>query len=176
VEATVARWTRFVIGNRKKVLAGLGAPARAVREVDAEQAVLERSGFIAATQRALADGESRGMVVVALGVDHLGLDGGADAVIVAAESRIARAIRPGDVIGRLDRARLAVLACRDDESDGAPRIAERVADRLTEPFHIAGREVEPGVQIGTASADDGRAEALIRQAEDSLATVREERA
>jgi GGDEF domain-containing protein len=139
-----------------------------------DEAVLDRAAFTAATERALGRGESRGMVLVALGVDHLGLDAGADALLVAAESRLARTVRPGDVVGRLGRGRLAVLAGRGHSRDDAARIAERVADRLAEPFHIADREVEVGLRIGIAvDADD--AEALIRRAEESLAVVREDR-
>jgi GGDEF domain-containing protein len=139
-----------------------------------DEAVLDLAAFTAATERALGRGESRGMVLVALGVDHLGLDAGADALLVAAESRLARTVRPGDVVGRLGRGRLAVLAGRGHDRDDAARIAERVADRLAEPFHIADREVEVGLRIGIAvDADD--AEALIRRAEESLAVVREDR-
>jgi GGDEF domain-containing protein len=166
----MARWTRFVIRNRKKLLSPELAPVAG----GADDAVLDRAAFIAATDRALARGHTRGIVMVAVGVDHLGLDGGADALLVAAESRVVRAVRPGDVVGGLGRGRLAVLAGRGDDPDGAARIAERLADRLAEPFHIAGREVELGLRIGTAvDADD--AEALIRRAEESLAVVREER-
>ena len=137
-------------------------------------AVLDAQAFTAAIERALSRGHSRGVVLVTLGVDHLGLDGGADALLVAAESRVVRTVRPGDVVGRLGRGRLAVLAGRGDDPNDAARIAERVADRLAEPFHIAGREVEVGLRIGIALDGDG-AEALIRRAEESLAVVREDR-
>jgi uncharacterized membrane protein YdfJ with MMPL/SSD domain/GGDEF domain-containing protein len=137
-----------------------------------EGAVLDRDAFIAAAENSLSRESGPGLVMVALGVDHLGLDGGADALRVAAESRVVRTVRPGDVVGRIDRDRLAVLASRGDDPDHAARIAERVADRLAEPFHIAGREVEMGLSIGTSVEGDG-AEALIRHAEESLAVVRE---
>jgi uncharacterized membrane protein YdfJ with MMPL/SSD domain len=137
------------------------------------QAVLDEPAFRAATERALAAGRSGGMVVVELEMDGLGLDGGADALLVAAESRMARAVRPGDAVGRLERGRLAVLAGRHEESDGAARIAERVADRLAEPFHIAGRELEPGLRIGVATESSDGAGSLIEAAAGSLATVRD---
>jgi GGDEF domain-containing protein len=160
-------WTRFVIRNRKKGLSPEPEPARAGEE----GAVLDREDFLAATEQSLSRGNSRGMVMVVLGVDDLGLDGGADALLLAAENRLARTIRPGDVVGRLDRDHLAVLAARSDDPDHAARIAERVADRLAEPFHIAGREVEVGLRIGIAVDGEG-AEVLIRRAEESLAIVR----
>jgi GGDEF domain-containing protein len=163
----MARWTRFVIRNRKKALSREPEPAR----VGEEGAVLDRADFLAATEQSLSRGHSRGIVMVVLGVDALGLDGGADALLLAAESRVVRTIRPGDVVGRLGRGRLAVLAARSEDPDHAGRIAERVADRLAEPFHIAGREVEIGLRIGTALDGDG-AEAMIRRAEESLAVVR----
>jgi GGDEF domain-containing protein len=163
----MARWTRFVIRNRKDA-----APEPAGGTVGADGEVLDRDAFIAAAERSLSRGSGRGLVMVALGVDHLGLDGGADALRVAAESRVVRTVRPGDLVGRIDRDRLAVLASRGDDPDHAARIAERVADRLAEPFHIAGREVEMGLSIGTSMEGDG-AESLIRHAEESLAVVRE---
>ena len=163
----MARWTRFVIRNRKKVLSPEPEPAR----VGGEGAVLDRADFLAATEQSLERGHGRGIVLVVLGVDDLGLGGGADALLLAAENRVARTIRPGDVVGRLDRNRLAVLAGRSDDPDHAARIAERVADRLAEPFHIAGREVEVGLSIGTAMDGDD-VEALIQRAEESLAIVR----
>ena len=148
-----------------------GAPATPEPAMTMGDGVLDAGAFRDAADRALDAGRTRGVVLVILGVDRLGLDGGADALLVAAESRLVRAIRPGDVVGRLDRGRLAVLAGPGDGPDSAARIAERVADRLAEPFHIAGREVEVGLQIGTAVDGDG-ADALIQRAEDSLGTVR----
>jgi uncharacterized membrane protein YdfJ with MMPL/SSD domain len=148
-----------------------GAPVTPEPEPGLGGAVLEEPAFRAAVERAIGEGELRGMVLVSLSVDDLGLDGGADALLVAAESRMARVIRPGDVLGRLDRGRMAVLAGNGDGADGAARITERVADRLAEPFHIAGREVELGLRIGMATdADD--ADGLIRRAEKSLAVIR----
>jgi GGDEF domain-containing protein len=137
-----------------------------------DRSVLDREAFLSAADQSLSRGSGRGLVMVTLGVDHLGLDGGADALRLAAESRVVRTVRPGDVVGRIDRDRLVVLASPAEDPDHAARIAERVADRLAEPFHIAGREVEMGLSIGTAVDGDG-AEALIRHAENSLAVVRE---
>jgi predicted signal transduction protein with EAL and GGDEF domain len=165
----LARWTQLITRTRKKVL----APA-ARREHD--EAVLELPAFTASAGRAIADGDGRGMVVVSIGVDGLGLDGGGQALMVAAETRVVRAVRPGDVVGRIGEGRLAVLAGPDEGPDGAARIAERVADRLAEPFHIAGRQVAPALRIGVANADGEGVEQLLRRAEESAAVVRKERA
>jgi hypothetical protein len=148
-----------------------GAPVAPEPEPVIGDGILGPAAFRDAADSKVSAGRARGMVLAVLSVDHLGLDGGADALLVAAESRIARVIRPGDLLGHLDRGRLAVLAGGDDGPDGAARIAERVADRLAEPFHIAGREVEVGLRIGTAT-DRGGADALIQKALESLATVR----
>ena len=159
----MARWTRFIVGDRKKEPAVHVSERRSV-----EEAVLEGPAFMAAVEGALRGGRNRGVVVAALSLDDVE---GAAALLVAAESRIARVIRPGDVIGRLGQGRLAVLAGRDEGPDGAARITERIADRLAEPFHIAGREMEVGLRIGVASGDRDAA-ALLELAEESMATIR----
>jgi RND superfamily putative drug exporter len=160
----IGRWMR---------LGPAPVPAEAAAVAVDDEPVLDHGAFMAAVERAHESGGGRGLVLVELNAGALGLNGGAEALLVAAERRIARAIRPGDVVGRLDGGRLAVLAGRAEGREGAGRIAERVADRLAEPFHIAGREVEPALRIGMAVEAANGAGSLVEAAEASLAVVRE---
>ena len=119
--------------------------------------VLDDMAFTGATERALAHGEQRAIVLIELGADH--------AVQAAAETRILRAIRPDDLLGRLVDGRLAVLT----EMDGAARVALRLGDRLREPFNVGAEHVRlsPQVGVGYAYADVVTAEAMLREAENS---------
>ena len=119
--------------------------------------VLDAVAFAAATERALAHGDQRAIVLIELDADH--------AVKVAAETRILHAIRPDDRLGRLADGRLAVLTAMD----GAARVAMRLGDRLREPFNVGAEHVRlsPQVGVGYAYADVVTAEAILREAENS---------
>jgi GGDEF domain-containing protein len=119
--------------------------------------VLDSVAFTAATERALAHGDPRAIVLIELGSD--------DAVRAAAEARILRAIRPNDILGRLDDGRLVVLT----EMDGAARVAIRLGDRLREPFNVGPEQVRltPQVGVGYAYSDVLTADAMLLEAENS---------
>ena len=143
------RFTRFTGRNQAKgqheALETLGA------------GVLDQAAFTVATETALAHGDQRAIVLIAVG--------GNDAVRAAAETRILRAIRPDDRLGRLDDGRLAVLTAMD----GAARVAIRLGDRLREPFNVGPEQVRlvPQVGVGYSYADVVTAEAMLREAENS---------
>jgi GGDEF domain-containing protein len=71
------------------------------------------------------------------------LEGAPDVAVAAAEARLLRAIRPGDLVGRLADDRLAVLAETSGGRAAGKRVtdslATRIAARLGEPFHWAVR-------------------------------------
>jgi predicted signal transduction protein with EAL and GGDEF domain len=159
----VARFSR----SRDRSTHARRSPAQATREHDA--AVLDEPEFSAVVQRALESGEEYGLVVASLGVEDL--DGGS-ALLVAAESRVARGVRPVDVVGRLSGGRLAVLASAREDPYAPARIAERVADMLADPFHVAGREVDAQLAIGLATGAARTPEAFIHRAERAMATIR----
>jgi GGDEF domain-containing protein len=168
----LTRWTRFVTRNRKEA----GAARRPAAELDS--GFLDGQSFTAATERALAHDEECGLVLVELsGLEDLmpELAGGADALVVAAENRLAGAIRPGDLVGRVGYGSFALLSRREDGPEGVDLIAARLADRLGEPFRIGGRQVAVTPHIGTATSADGRtAAALLERARASLAPVRDD--
>jgi GGDEF domain-containing protein len=166
----LTRWTRFVIRNRKEA----GAPRRAAAEPDS--GFLDEQSFTAATERALGHDEECALVLIELsGLEDLlpELGGAADALVVAAENRLARAIRPGDLVGRVGYGRFALLSRREDGPEGVDLIAARLADRLGVPFRIGGRQVAVTPHIGVATSADGRtAAALLERAQASLTPVR----
>jgi GGDEF domain-containing protein len=120
--------------------------------------VVDYARFSAAAERALAHGEGRGVVLIEV-------DGADDAVMLAAEARIVRTIRPSDLLGRLTRYRFAVLARTDGGPEQVGRVATRVATRLGEPFNVGGRHVKLVARIGVAVAEgdaDTAAKILLR--------------
>ena len=122
------------------------------------EGVLDEVAFTAAADKALAHGDGRAIVLIGLGSDD-------DAIRAAAETRIIRAIRPDDLLGRLDDGRLAVLT----EMDGAARVAIRLGDRLREPFNVGRAQARLTPQVGVGYPDSGvvTAEAMLRAAESS---------
>lgn len=127
--------------------------------------IVDAGRFSAATERALAHGEDRAILLVQL-------DGATEVAVAAAEARLLRAVRPGDLVGRLGHDRLAVLA----ETSGGRRGGEevihslttRVAARLSEPFQVGGEKVHVIPRIGVAYAEgdaDTAAKLLLRAEE-----------
>jgi GGDEF domain-containing protein len=82
------------------------------------------------------------------------------ALDIAVEARVARATRPNDSVGRLEPDRYAVLA---RESHGAEGIAERLAERLREPFEIGGEEMRVEVSVAVVVADLERTAAELME-------------
>lgn len=119
--------------------------------------VLDSQAFTAAVARALAQGTPRAVVLIEVR--------GSGAVNAAAEARIARTIRPHDVVGRLEEGRLAVLTAKD----GATRVATRLGDRLREPFNVGAHQVKvtPLVGVGYSGEDVRTPEDLLLAAESS---------
>lgn len=78
--------------------------------------------------------------------DSLGHLAGDDLLKNVAE-RLTGAIRPGDVIGRLGGDEFTILA-EDISREDAVMMAERILERLKEPFMINGREFISSASIG----------------------------
>jgi len=184
----LARWTRFVVGNRKKVLlspVGLARLMRLGRRPSAVEpstglvvAPLDRPAFGAAVERSLAHGQEVGVVVVEMeDLDAVleGLGEATGALMTAMESRVARTIRPDDVLGRLDGGRLAVLSRDLHGPQSSERMAARVAARVGEPFFIGGETLTVDVRVGFASADGdvATADQLLERAMDAVEPPRE---
>ena len=134
-----------------------------------DEAILDRRTFAIAIERALAHGEERALVLVdprsAPDAGPQAEDWGA--LMLAFEARMARTIRPGDLLARLDGDRLAILTEPQTARGAAERVAARLADRLGEPFHVGGREVElrPRIGVGYPDGEADTAAAMLRRAE-----------
>jgi hypothetical protein len=122
--------------------------------------ILDAEAFGAATNRALAHDEDRAVVLIKL-------TGAPGPVIAAAEARIARTIRPADLLGRLAEDRFAVLTEPGGGRAGADRVAARLAHTLIEPFHVGGESVRlmPRIGVGYGEGEMDNAIKLLMRAE-----------
>lgn len=83
--------------------------------------------------------------------DSLGHPAG-DQLLVQVAQRLGAELRPGDVLGRLGGDEFTVLAERIGHDD-AVALAERLRERMRQPFLVEGRELLMGVSIGVVSTD-----------------------
>ena len=81
--------------------------------------------------------------------DSLGHSVG-DALLVAIAARLDKLMRPTDTVARLGGDEFALLARDVHDSADAAHIAERIQNRLAEPFVIDGHEVFASASIGIA--------------------------
>jgi diguanylate cyclase (GGDEF)-like protein len=92
-----------------------------------------------------------------------------DELLAAVAPRLEQALRPGDTVARFGGDEFAVLAEDVGDERGATRVAERIAEALTRPFILRGREhfvsASIGISIGSGAEDP---EALIRDADAAL--------
>ena len=129
--------------------------------------IVDAAQFSAATERALAHGEDRAIVLVQL-------EGATDVAVAAAEARLLRAVRPGDLIGRLGDDRFAVLAETSGGRSAGARVtqslASRIVARLSEPFHVGGETLalSPRVGVAFAEGDADTAVKILVRAEESF--------
>jgi len=94
--------------------------------------------------------------------DTLG-HGQGDRLLVETSRRLVDAIRPGDTAGRLNGDEFAVLLDEIGDVDQAVEVAQRILQRISQPFDI-GREVSVTASLGIAMVD-----ADVRDTEDILA-------
>jgi diguanylate cyclase (GGDEF)-like protein len=104
--------------------------------------------------------------------DSLGHSVG-DEVLSAVAYRLQEAVRPSDTVGRLAGDEFVVV-CEDTETEGAMRIAERVAAAIAEPISLYGRDlvITPSVGLATA-APSARAEDVLRDADVAMYRAKE---
>ena len=94
--------------------------------------------------------------------DTLG-HGQGDRLLVEASRRVVDAIRPGDTAGRLNGDEFAVLLDEIGDLDQAIEVAQRILQRIAQPYDI-GRDVSVTASLGIAMVD-----ADVRDTEDILA-------
>ncbi|MCL9794809.1 putative bifunctional diguanylate cyclase/phosphodiesterase [Frankia sp. AgKG'84/4] len=97
--------------------------------------------------------------------DSLGHQAG-DALLTQVGSRIADALRPGDLHARLGGDEFAVLL-ENADADAAHRVAHRVLAVLSEPFEVAGVTLHVDASIGAAVFPDHApdTQTLLRRAD-----------
>jgi EAL domain-containing protein (putative c-di-GMP-specific phosphodiesterase class I) len=86
-------------------------------------------------------------------------------VLVGVAERMRTSVRPGDTVGRIFGDEFAVLLEAPSGTDEARRVAERIRERLKEPFEADRQEVLVSPSIGIAlgeSAQDSPEEVLWR--------------
>jgi diguanylate cyclase (GGDEF)-like protein len=83
--------------------------------------------------------------------DTLGHDAG-DVLLKTVAERVSQAVRQGDIVARLAGDEFAVIACGIRTEPGAIAVAERIFERLREPWLYHGRPGECRVSIGASLA------------------------
>jgi GGDEF domain-containing protein len=145
-------------------------PAAERLPAEEQDGILEMDAFAAATDRALAHGEDRAIVLIDFrsAWEDMAVAERWEALLVAVEARTSRTIRPGDLLGRVEGDRLAVLTEPAGGRPAAERVAARLAERLGEPYHVGGRELDlrPRIGVGYRVGAGDTAAAIIRRAEE----------
>ena len=87
--------------------------------------------------------------------------------------RLRSALRASDVVASIGGDAFAVLLAWIDAPDDGERVASKLAQSLTQPFSVTGRERHIGVRVGLASFPEhgDRAENLLRRALGQAASV-----
>jgi diguanylate cyclase (GGDEF)-like protein len=141
-----------------------GLPNRSYLLERAEQAV----------QRAASDGTRAALMLLDLNGfkevnDTAGHQAG-DVLLQQVAKRLLGAVRDDDVVSRLGGDEFAILLPRDPDAAGAAAVADRIVERLREPFMIDGERVQIGGSVGIAlipdDADDY--DALMRGADAAM--------
>jgi diguanylate cyclase (GGDEF)-like protein len=99
-----------------------------------------------------------------------------DVLLQRVARRLLGAVRDGDVVARLGGDEFAVLLTRDPDATVAERVAQRIVERLAEPFDIDGTEVRIGGSVGIALfPDDAREfDPLMRAADAAMYEAKRE--
>jgi diguanylate cyclase len=142
---------------------------------DALTGLANRAAFLTRLESALASPDRRDGTQAVLYVDlddfknvndELGHLSGDELLCVVA-SRLAEAVRPGDLVARLGGDEFALLL--DGVPEDALRIAERAVDALGDPVDIAGTPVKVGASAGLAVRHAGSdADSLMREADAAM--------
>jgi diguanylate cyclase len=87
--------------------------------------------------------------------------------------RLRSALRASDVVASLGGDTFAVLLAWIDAPDDGERVASKLAQSLTQPFSVTGRERHIGVRVGLAAYPEhgDRADQLLRRALGQAASV-----
>ena len=98
-----------------------------------------------------------------------------DQLLVAVARRIKSCLRPRAVVGRLGGDEFAVLLEEINEAGDVTRLAERIREKLKQPFHLLGNEVLISASIGIALSSTvyDHAEDFLNGADRAMYRVKE---
>jgi diguanylate cyclase (GGDEF)-like protein/PAS domain S-box-containing protein len=98
--------------------------------------------------------------------DSLGHKAG-DELLVATAERLRQCLRPGDTVARLSGDEFTILLEDMSDRKDAIRLAERIAERMNEPFVLRSRDAFTTASIGIAFVASGadRPDDLLRKAD-----------
>jgi GGDEF domain-containing protein len=155
--------------------ARVAAPPRAATPPAADFRVHDARGdWQAAADRLLADGQP--FALLAVEADDAPRLVAADAeaaygAFACVEEAVRGELRPGDVLGREDDARLWIVAA-ELGSQGARALAERLADAVAAVAPLRGAPLTVSIGLAASPADGTDREALTARADESLYAAR----
>lgn len=90
-----------------------------------------------------------------------------DELIIALARRLETCLRPGDTVGRLGGDEFVILLESVRDAADAEKVAERIHNAMSAPFHLSGAELYCTMSIGITMGSDeyDRAEDLLRDAD-----------
>ena len=106
--------------------------------------------------------------------DTLGHDFG-DALLKMVSERLSSLLRPGDTVSRYGGDEFTLVLANVAHADDVTRIAQKILERFTFPFHIGGRDlfVTASVGITLYPLDDGSVEELLKNADAAMYHAKE---
>ena len=101
--------------------------------------------------------------------DSLG-HGVGDHLLVEVADRLRSCVRPSDTVARLGGDEFAVLLDDAGDATEASHVAERICQRIAEPFEIDGREIFTLASLGIATSETGYCspESVLRDADAAM--------
>jgi diguanylate cyclase (GGDEF)-like protein/PAS domain S-box-containing protein len=107
--------------------------------------------------------------------DSLGHHAG-DLVLQAVASRLKNGLRESDIVARLGGDEFVIVLPSANGKEDVERVAQKVIERMVEPFQIDGTNLRVGVSIGICEypADGENSESLLQCADAALYEVKKE--
>jgi diguanylate cyclase (GGDEF)-like protein/PAS domain S-box-containing protein len=101
--------------------------------------------------------------------------GGADQVLRSVAGRIRAMVRGGDTLARYGGDQFALLLQYDARAEDAAKVAQKLIERLAEPFEIDGQRLHltTSIGVGLYPADGGEVGSLLRSADLALQRAKE---